>query len=229
MFESLHAVLAPLRSIDWPGWDVRPIEGLRDAVLSTRRYCNVPPEAVPLLDLGVDGCHYAAWIDDVRQCPAPPGIIMVSPMDSYPDAIQWVAPSVESFIDLIRPDDVWLTRDDPSIDEQGEVAQHNRSSVVTAMTADGMGVVDPGARVLEAFPDTSELQEQLSALLADDKVTDALVLARNAIAAGTQPPGFGTSVAAIYNALHRPEYASAALRSYETPPAVWESIVSRYH
>jgi hypothetical protein len=131
MFDKLDGFLAPLREIGRSSWQ----------------------SPVPLLGLGVDGCHYAVWIDDPRDLHEAPGVVMVSPMDSYPDAIRWVAPSIESFTSLIRPDDDWLLRSDPAIANARERAEQRRASVVTAATADGMGIVE---RVTTGQPETPD-------------------------------------------------------------------------
>jgi hypothetical protein len=191
-----------------------------------RRYKSVPPEAVPILDLGVDGCHYALWIDDVRTLAESPGVVRVSPTDSYPDQIRWIAPSIEVFLALIRPDDDWLIRQDESIARQRELAQQRRLRVVTVMTADGTGVVERGARQIDKVPtDPKVIQAELRDLVEHDAAPVALVLARNVIAgAGLQPPGFGQAVATVYEALGRPEYAAVALTSYELSEERWTML-----
>jgi hypothetical protein len=62
----LERHLAPLRQIDWSGLHAQPVGLLEQepSFWSTRRYSSIPIEAMPILSLGVDGWHYALWIDD---------------------------------------------------------------------------------------------------------------------------------------------------------------------
>ncbi len=147
-------------------------------------------------------------------------------MDSYPDALAWVAPSIESFAELIRPDDDWLLRSDARIARARKQAKQRRAAEVTLMTADGMGIVEPGAGKAPKVPkDFEGIRTILLDLVARKSLVEALTFARNAIARrGPQPPGFGKAVAAVYAALNRPEYAKVALKSYEFTPAFWDQI-----
>lgn len=229
MHEKLGAFLAPLRDIDWSSWDAEPLGLLERPISFGTRYVSVPPEAVPLLGLGVDGCHYAAWVDDPGNVLDSPGVVLVSPMDAYPDAVRWVASSVRTFAALIRSDDPWLLRPDPEIAVARRAAEQERSAIVTAETADGMGLVEPRAPrggQLQVSDDPLATQATIHRLVAQGALADALLLVRNVIAVGLQPAGFGATVASVYTALRRPELAEVALRSYERTAAQAEALAA---
>ena len=62
--------------------------------------------------------------------------------------------------------------------------------------------------------------QRISDLLAQGASSDALVVARNAIAGGAgYVRGFGNAVASVYRALQCPDYAEVAVHSYEPSDA----------
>ncbi len=221
MLDRLEPFLAVLREADIENavqdW-VRPTGPLATPSTLGVRYSSIPPEAIPLLDLGVDGCHYAAWVDDLGTLCASPGVVFVSPMDGYPDAIQWVAPSTEAFADLLRGGEPLPGRDDAEDHAQARAALNQRTGRISASTLDGLGVVESrtsAEREGQAAHDLEGLRDQVSALMNSGQRATALVFVRDAIATGAHGgPRFAEWVAGIYVALGRPEYGAVALRSY---------------
>lgn len=113
MNQDLASFLAPLRELRWSQACVTGL--LAEPPSWGRRYSNVPPEAIPIIALGVDGVHYAVWVDNPRAITQDPPVALVSPSDSYPDKIQWVAPSIRAFAELVRGGDEWLQSGDLAI------------------------------------------------------------------------------------------------------------------
>lgn len=215
--EALASFLAPLLQFDWEASGCSRRGPLAEAGdLEPQRYCSVPPEAVPIMHLHVDGCHYAAWIDDPSHVRESPIVVLVSPMDSTPETVKFVAPSVEVFAQLIDPDDEFLVRSDPRISRARRLAREKRRAMITCSTSDRLGVVDPcSAKRMRVVDELARLPGLIRMQLERGRTAEALVLVRNGISrrAFTQN-GFAETAAEVYAALGRPEYARVALRSY---------------
>lgn len=222
VLDRLEPFLSALRTIELKAAAtgvVRPMGLLETPRTLGVRDVSIPPEAVPLIDLGLDGCHYAAWIDDLGSLAASPGVVLVSPLDGHPDAIQWVAPSIEAFVDLLRLEEPLLIHEGAKSREQALSARLRRSGQISAPTLDGLGVVDPVRSAEDERPPECDglpaLRAQGAELLGSGRRAAALVLVRNAIVkGGCEGPSFARWAAGIYTALGRREYAEVALRSY---------------
>jgi hypothetical protein len=209
------------------GW--RPTGLLVDALIEPR-YGNVPPEAFPFLDAGVDGCHYALWIDDATSTREPP-IVWVCPMDGTPDTVHLVARDARAFVDLVEVAGLWRDGDEAIVSAARELAWTARREHVRHETADGMGVVAAVERVA-ARPDASTLRtwreapplfsSAVDGWLAAGTPALALAVARDLVADhdASGLDGFGAILQRIYVALGRNLHAEIARASYARDPAV---------
>lgn len=186
------------------------------------RYGNVPTEAFPFMNAGVDGCHYALWIDD-EASETPPSVVWICPMDGTPETVQPVATTVQEFQSLILGHGLWLH--DAAVHAGNELLA-GRQQVARHRTRDRFGVVCPDEPAVD-YPSEQQLREwsdldndsfqrAVSGWLDAGNPGLALAVARDLIADfyAVGISGFGAALADIYAALNRPVLGAIARLSY---------------
>lgn len=189
----------------------------------TSRYSNVPPEAFPILNLGVDGVHYALWIDDPNASAEPP-VVMVSPMDPLPETITIVTSTVDEFALLIKRAGEWLHEDQRAAELSAAKARKIRESMIRYQTLDTMGVVC-AEEPLQPAPHLDSLVKQESDQILKTTVEGllkagipgkTLVLLRDFLQrAPSKQSMIGDALAVTYRALKRELLAEIAEVAYK--------------
>ena len=200
---------------------------VRDPAEADCRYLMVPAEAFPFLDQGLDGCHYALWIDDPARDVAPP-VVAVWPMDPVPETVQLVASSATDLVALVAAVGAVPGAGAGVVaDLHRARARASRARDVRYRTADGLGVVappetdaprpDPGELAGWARArDGAALRRAVDRWLAGGTPGLALAVCRDLIATGDASAilGFAGACADVYRALGRDRLAAIAAAAY---------------
>lgn len=190
------------------------------------RHVNVPPEAFPILDPGVDGCHYALWIDDpLADATAP--VVWVSPADPVPETVRVVTSSATAFLELLGAGGFELVEGEGSRERHRIAATHVRAKVIARETLSSLGVVvppeppaeRPGSDLLARWSrdrDAVAVSASITRWLARGCPGLALAVCHDLLVghAGFAIPGFGEQLAAVYESLGRGQLATIASSSY---------------
>jgi len=216
------------------------------------RYGTIPPEAFPVLDDGVDGAHYALWLDD-PSWDVEPCVVHVAPMDSNDSdttlgSIHVVAETADDFLTAIGAKG-WKRALGPARRLTTSLSLHRdarikrlmarRRGYATLQTLDGMGVRCRPERDRETpapgdAPDTRSLRTDgeaarrfLERLVDQGRAATAVTMVRDLLTLGCgTEEWFPALFSSAYAAAGRPLLAEVAARAYLLPPEQRQLLVA---